>query len=558
MKVTFGLLACFFLPFSSLHAEKAVFIPKGSYALSIAHRGKTNADQAMPFVARVLGSGGRLLLALPKGVHALKDGAALSQEALAGLLSHAGPYYFLQQDAAAVEAARTAYPDVQMELIGEDVGPRVVCQIKSLPRIGSIENVSTIRPLSEGLKQSRWPCQVVDFTSVDTDPAASVDAGRFDFLCFSSPGWWQNFANDPSGPSRMQDKTVRALRQFVSRGGTAYFYDISQWDLEKAWPGSLKMEVLGPTGRGRTFHAAGPNKPVQLTLAGEGTAAREVTQTDAITAFSSEKFPYPEGKPRPAVAAYAFKDPNGGSGVVWGQAFYTYDQDEAGGTVSRNFLMNLLLVSNPSRVTAWDGLEKPQKLFTPTYTETPLPAVPPTKTADPTATTVKSGEAPTEVPTSVPTEVPATATEVPTQPPTPAPTATEVPTQPPTIVPTEVPTEVPTQAPSPKPTVVLSRGSAKILGCLQAAPLPFSTGGVFIYFCLAQDATVRLSLFDAKGKLVRVIKVHKETAGRNKQWFYDGRDKDGGELAPGAYYYSLEAWGADGGREQRFDKITKE
>lgn len=550
-------------------AETKVFIPRGSYVLSLAPHGKA-MDQAMPFVAHVLNAGGRVLLPLPKDSEMLMGNSGVEERALKTLLGRQGPYYFLQQDKALIEAAKKAYPRVKLETLDGDVGPQIVCLSRGMPRLAVIENAASISPLSEGLKKNAWPYVPLDFARIEASAAGWMDARRYDFISLSSPGWWYNFADTPSGPSRMGDTVASALKSFVTGGGTAYFCDLAQWDLEKAWPGSIKLDSLGPM-KSRLFNLGDSDKTVALYLAGFGTAPISLERATAFTLISAPKYAFPEGKPRKAYAAYGFKDPAGGSGMAFGQSFHTFEQDDSdsGGVAARNILMNLLVMSGTRRLSAWDGVGQPLGASTPVPTSAPTFIPPPT----PMATQRKTEAAPRKTSTPAPTRVPtatltATATALPTLRPTQVPTSLPKPTTeptlvpPPTVMPTAVPTvrvgppRSPTPVPTLKPTVETTKGKAnKVLGCLQASPQPFGEGGVFIYFCLKSKAWVRLSIFDLQGHLLRVVKKSEEPAG-NRQWFYDGKDEKGNQLPGGTYYYSLDAWG-ENIKDQSFDRIVK-
>jgi hypothetical protein len=567
-----ALLACLFVLFSLSRpvysAESKVYIPRGSYVLSLAPHGK-NMDQAMPFVAQVLNSGGRLLLALPKDVDKLLGDSGLEKEAARALLSSQGPYYFLQQDRALIEAAKIMFPKVKLDTLNDDKGPQLVLLSKGLPRTAVIEEAaSSISPLSVGLRKQFWPYTSLGFDKIEASPGGWMDARRYDFVSLSSPGWWYNFAGPPSGPSRMGTAVSYALRNYVSSGGTAYFCDLAQWDLEKAWPGSINLDSLGPT-KSRLFNLGDSDKSVALYMAMVGTAVTKLKPPDAFVLLSAPKYAFPEGKPRQAIAAYGFRDPSNGAGLIYGQGFHSFDQDDdAGGVAVRNLLMDLMVISGRRRLSAWDGVGQPVKAQSPVPTSLPTFNPPPTMipgkktpwvpimpltavTKDTSTFTPTPTDTFTSVPTVKPTLKPTKA--VPTATPTDVPT----PVPPPTAVP-DIPTPVPAKTyPTAKPTVETSKTKAnKVLGCLQASPQPFSDGGVFIYFCLKQKAWVRLTIFDLKGHLIRTVKKSEEPSG-NRQWFYDGKDERGNLLNKGTYYYSLDAWG-DGIKDQSFDKIQKE
>jgi hypothetical protein len=550
---TFPVLAAAFFLASLAWAERPAVLPAGTYQLSLSPRKKTNLDQAMPFLAKVLGAGGKVLLPLPSERQRLFDGQSLDADALKDLLRSQGPYYLPVEDSALVEAARDAFPDVRLSTLRSDKGPQIVCLVRGLPKVAVIENVSSVSPLSAGLKQQGWPYVSLDFGRIEASAAGWMDARRYDFISLSSPGWWYNFADPPSGPSRMGDNVANALRSFVTGGGTTYFCDIAQTDMEKAWPDSVRLDSLGPT-KDRLFQMPPSGKTVALSLANFGDAAVGI-RVEAFSIFKAPKYAFPEGEPRLALGAYAFKDPAKGSGLVYGQSLNTFDQDGEGAVAARNALLDLLLVSNPRRLSAWVGAAPPPM---------PSPTLQPSPTQAPVQVQSLATVIPSPVPPTVTSPTPApTDTAMPTVPVPPA-TATETrePTPAPTLAPSPFqgqasPADSPTVPPTPKPTAEAgTKAHAKVLGCLQAAPNPFGEGGTFIYFCLKTDAWARLSIFDLKGKLLRVVKSGQEVAG-NKQWYFDGKDSQGKVLDAGTYYYSVDARN-EATKDQSFDRMQRE
>jgi hypothetical protein len=84
------------------------------------------------------------------------------------------------------------------------------------------------------------------------------------------------------------------------------------------------------------------------------------------------------------------------------------------------------------------------------------------------------------------------------------------------------------------------------LGCLSSSPEPFSEGGVYVFFCLRSAAGIRLSVFDARGRL-RYAGKEAWCGPGNGQAFFDGRDERGKWLAAGGYFYQLDArYGPEG------------
>jgi hypothetical protein len=343
-----------------------------------------------------------------------------------------------------------------------------------------IENNSSVAPLSKSLQPWGWSPQVAGFAELEKAPKVWLDPTAYDVVVFSSPGWWQDFANPPSGPSRIPEAVAQAARTFVSGGGSALFFDIAQWDLEKIWPKSLRLESLGPY-QLSDFKAAGRPGQGKLSLAQFGVLATQVKLKSQARLFFQPSFSFADGHDGPALAGYAFPDPDGGKGLVAGFAFHPFEQDDSLAGAARRFFLNLCLISGSERVAASgdqaqaepsptaEATEEEFLTFPPTLTDSPTPVptpMPPTATASPTSI-------PTVIPTQVPTLVPSPRpTNTPWPSPTPYPTSpsspptlapippavpTAVPTLPPTVLPTLPPTALPTLPPAALPTVLSTR-----------------------------------------------------------------------------------------------------
>src|SRR5258708_4432753 len=89
--------------------------------------------------------------------------------------------------------------------IGGDAPAPGYVKRASVSRLLLIENKSSVSPLSKQLPAWGWPFQAADFEQVEKAPKVWLDASTYDAVLFSSPGWWDNFSNPPSGPSRMTD-----------------------------------------------------------------------------------------------------------------------------------------------------------------------------------------------------------------------------------------------------------------------------------------------------------------------------------------------------------------
>ncbi|HTB22031.1 MAG TPA: hypothetical protein VK914_04945 [bacterium] len=295
-----------------------------------------------------------------------------------------------------------------------------------LPRVLLLENSATISPLSKGLSSWGWPLTLRSFADAESNPSKLLDPDAVDVVAVESPAGW-GAGDEPSGPSQMSDAVAAALRDFVRRGGTAVFFDISQWDVEKVWPGSVGLAPVGPYAVSKLSFYKGPHGGISLSNFGE--VADSLKAREAFGLVGSRAFDFADGSQGPVYAAWAMPDPGGGLGFVAGLAFHVFDQDDSDSLASaaQRLLLNLFLLSGARRISIQGQAPPPE----PPAAATALP--PPTSTpAPPTSTPVPPTPVPPS-PTALPS--PAPATPVPTLPP-PSP----VPTQPP-----------PTEAPSPEP-----------------------------------------------------------------------------------------------------------
>lgn len=344
------------------------------------------------------------------------------------LLNYDGPYY--------LDPDGPAWPQKSSRLKTKIAG-NISIRCAGMPNILLVENVSSVSPLSSGLKKWNWPAGKKDFSDIENAPRVHLNPDRYDMVVFSSPGWWKDFANPPSGPSRMSAKVADAVAAFVEKGGTALFIDIAQWDLEKTWPKKLELASLGPY-RIDNFKIFGKNKKGKLNLAPFGVVASSVKSSEYSRLFVGSKFKYSDGKKAAVIPAYVLCSPSMGRGFVQGQAFHTFDQDDTLSGSAQRLLLNSLLLAGQRRVKiSGSTLPSPvptKSVVKPSHT----PVVEPSPTAVPT-------RVPTKIPTLVPTDIP---TLIPTMVPT------LIPTRIPTLVPTRIPTKVPTRIPTRVPALI--------------------------------------------------------------------------------------------------------
>jgi len=76
---------------------------------------------------------------------------------------------------------------------------------------------------------------------------------------------------------------------------------------------------------------------------------------------------------------------------------------------------------------------------------------------------------------------------------------------------------------------------------VMASPNPFRDDTTVLYH-LSHGTTVRLSIYDAAGRLVRHLGREFQAAGRHEE-SWDGLDQSGENVAPGVYFVQLEAGG---------------
>jgi hypothetical protein len=402
-------------------------------------------DKEAAFVGALLQKGGAVYFRLPSEALPSRDAKGQwRSEALAAALGSQSALVLRGDTGAAADADLMFDP-------GVDEGEGRWLYAAGAPRIALIENSSTVSPLSKGLQRWHWRHNVVSFAQVEAAPASVLDPAVSDLVVFSSPGWWEDFANPPGGPSRLPRAVSQALRDFVRQGGSALFIDIAQWDLEKAWPKTLNLTPLGPY-QVSTLALSGGEKG-RLSLAPVGVATDSLRASGAVTLLGEDRFAFPDGQPRPVSAAYVMPDPGGGQGWVAGLALHVFEQDDTLSPRLRRLLLNLLALSGSRRLaTQGEGKAPTPGVASPTRTPrrspTPSPSITPTSTEGPadTATPI-STEAPTRRPTVAATERP---TQAPMEVPTPRPTQA-----PPVLKPTPVPPALRPTPPPPtlKPTV---------------------------------------------------------------------------------------------------------
>jgi hypothetical protein len=103
--------------------------------------------------------------------------------------------------------------------------------------------------------------------------------------------------------------------------------------------------------------------------------------------------------------------------------------------------------------------------------------------------------------------------------------------------------------------VVLAAAAAPSLGCLDSAPQPFGEGGVYLSFCLTQEAWVRILVYGDRGKQLW-RSPEKGFAAGHQQWFYDAL-VNGVPISAGTYVFEVQARYLDGQRESRQGSITR-
>lgn len=444
-------------------------------ALQIPNGGADKLDAQAAFLARLLKAGGAVYYRLPEDALPSRDAKGQWRpEPLQAALRSQLPLAFRGDlDAASKGLEVTTEP-----LQGDDEGRWLFAA--GLPKVTLVEDTSTVSPLSKGLKAWQWPFELKTFAQVEADPRGVLFIGSQDLVIFSSPGWWEDFANPPGGPSRMPKKVAEALRDFVRQGGSAIFIDIAQWDLEKAWPKTLDLSPLGPYQASRLELEGGGSGAVSL--APVGVATDKLRAKGAFRLLGSGHFDYPDGGRRAVEAAYAMPDPGGGQGWVAGLALHVFEQDEALAGKLRRMLLNLLLLSGNRRLSTQGEPKAPtpppaSPTRTPRRSPTPSPTASDSPTVGPSPTlteTVRPTEAPTAAPTPLPTLAP---TVIPTERPRalPTPVATARMLRMPTALP-PVPTTAPTQATRPTlaATAVTLRPTPRAVVTL-ARPTPLPT-----------------------------------------------------------------------------------
>ncbi len=92
------------------------------------------------------------------------------------------------------------------------------------------------------------------------------------------------------------------------------------------------------------------------------------------------------------------------------------------------------------------------------------------------------------------------------------------------------------------------------MGCLSTDPEPFGTGGVYLEYCLAKPAWVRLEVYTARRVLWRT-RYRWNQAGAQQVW-YPGT-AGGVALEPGSYAFAVTAYFGPGLSVTRTGSLTR-
>ena len=96
-----------------------------------------------------------------------------------------------------------------------------------------------------------------------------------------------------------------------------------------------------------------------------------------------------------------------------------------------------------------------------------------------------------------------------------------------------------------KPILTQTEGDARPYTALfQNFPNPFNPD-TWLPYQIAKDAPVTISIYNAKGQLIRTLHQGHQKAGvyltKDRAAYWDGRDNAGEKVASGVYFYTLRA-----------------
>ena len=96
----------------------------------------------------------------------------------------------------------------------------------------------------------------------------------------------------------------------------------------------------------------------------------------------------------------------------------------------------------------------------------------------------------------------------------------------------------------PSLTAQLSVTAAGAIGLFANYPNPFNPE-TWIPYQLSKPSDVTITIYDVRGRVVRVLKLGHQAAGtyrsRSKAAYWDGKNKFGESVASGVYFYTLKA-----------------
>ncbi len=397
------------------------------------------------------------------------------------------------------------------------------------PRVLLIENSSSVSPWSKRLASWGWNVRTTTFEAIEKEPRRFMDAEVVDLMVIGSPGWWQDFANPPSGPSRMGEAVASTLSDYLRMGGSAIFIDIAQWDMEAIGFKGLRMGQLGPR---EVVEFEDPwGQASRIGLAAFGVMAQRPPQNSAPI-FWHRNFENMDGDMDKAYAAFVSVPPHG-LGFAVGLAFHPLEQDEEVVAKAQALVIQIWLLSGAKSI-FWNAKAPSQAILAP---KKPIPVLSPTFSQ------------PSLTPTFRPSPVPPSPSVSPSPSYTPR-VSMRRPNPILTVTPSSTPYRLPVIMPRPTPSLVSTRIAAHPvlettslmakLSCLQSSPEPFSEGGVYLFFCIDQPAQVLYRIFDLKGHEVFTGPLGSYQPGRN-QVFFSGLSEKGKYLTKGRYFYRLEA-----------------
>ncbi len=218
--VTLGLLAWLTLTRDGAVAARSYTFPAGAFVIPTDEK-QTDVVRALGLIHKVLREGGTIYRIIEPPDVALKTAAQPD-----GVLYRGGPVLVMASDAAAVTAARAAFPSVTVDTLVQQATSDRVFPVSQPTKILIVQG--EYGRTEAVLDEMGIPYTLTQRSAVEAAPDM---LSRYDLIVDDCPGW--------SGEAPSQ--VAASMRKLVEGGGEIIFTDIALADLTQVFPGVVSV-----------------------------------------------------------------------------------------------------------------------------------------------------------------------------------------------------------------------------------------------------------------------------------------------------------------------------